>query len=296
MNFYKLLGVPFNATEDEIKKAYRKKVKLFHPDINPNGKEIFKILNLAYETLTDPQKRLEYDKLINKSSPIRFVEEKIFDFLGFTDKPQKGSDIKTTVEITLEEGILQKEKTIVYKRKVKCPECEGNGITKESIIEKCDKCKGLGRVNTKIGNIVCLKCLGKGFIVKNPCKTCQGLGYVKKDQYLTFKVPLGVQTGDKLRVKNMGNEGINGGESGDLIIKFKLNTGIYEKFGTDLILKIQLEKDLSHYQYIRVKNPLKETIEVKIPAGISKGTLLKIKGEGYITKSGTRTDLYIKFV
>lgn len=296
MNFYKLLGIPFNATEEDIKKAYRKKVKLFHPDINPDGEEIFKILNIAYETLINPEKRTQYDKLINGSSIFKIFEEKLLDFFGFTDKPLKGTDIKTTIKVSLEDGLLGKEKTIKYKRKVICPECDGNAITKYSKIEKCFKCDGKGRINTKLGKILCFNCLGKGFMIKNPCKSCKGLGYIKKDEFITFKVPIGIQTGDKIKIKNMGNCGLNGGNNGDLIIRFILDTGIYEKKGDDLILNIKFEKDISEYEYIRIKNPLNETIQIKIPPNITKSQLIKLKEEGYITKSGERTNLYIRFV
>ncbi len=208
MNFYKLLGVDFNATEEEIKKAYRKKVKLFHPYVNPDGEEIFKILNTAYETLINTEKRAKYDNLINKNSLLKVFEEKLLEFLGFIDKPQKGSDIKTTLTVSLEDGILGKEKTVKYMRKVVCPNCEGTGITKESKIERCDKCNTEGKIQTKIGKIICFKCFGKGFVVKNPCSRCKGFGYTKKEECITFKVPVGVQTGDRIKVKSMGNCGL----------------------------------------------------------------------------------------
>ena len=296
MNFYKLLGVAFNATPEEIKKAYRKKVKLFHPDINPNGKEIFKVLNTAYETLINPEKRQEYDRYINKNSLTRILEEKILDFLGFTDKPLKGLDIKTTVIVSLQDGILSREKTISYERKVICPECEGSSITSYSQIVKCDKCDGEGRIQTKIGKIICFKCLGKGFVVKNPCKTCKGFGYIKTKDQVSFKVPIGVETGDKIRIEGKGHCGLNGGKNGDLIIRFKLDTGFFEKSGKDLILNLKLDEDISNYDYIRIKNPLNEILQIKVPPNSTKNSVIKVKGEGYISKTGERGDIYIRLV
>lgn len=296
MNFYRLLGVAYNATPDEIKKAYRKKVKIFHPDVNPDGEEVFKLLNVAYETLINPDKREQYDKLLNKNSLLKVFEDKLLEFLGFTDKPQKGSDIRTTVTVSLEDGLLGRKKTIKYKRKVLCPDCEGNGIVKESRLIKCDKCSGEGRIQTKLGKIVCFKCLGKGFVVKNPCGRCGGLGYTKEDQYISFKVPIGVETGDKLTVKSMGNCGLNGGEYGNLIIRFILDTGIFEKTSDGLILNVKLEKDISEYEYIRIKNPSNEVLQIKIPPNATKNQLIKISQEGYINKSGERTNLYIRFI
>ncbi len=213
MNFYKLLAIKISASEDEIKKAYRKIAKRFHPDLNPSGDFIFKFLNEAYTTLLDPQKRKEYDRcLIGKDNG------KFSNFLFFTHKPKDGSDINLSIYLENKEN--EKEIVVGYKRYKVCEFCEGNGLKEDSKIEICKKCNGTGKVKTKLGSIVCFSCFGEGYKILNPCKFCKGLGYHYGKEKIRIKVK-DLKSGDKVLLKGFGNCGINGGIDGNLIIHIR---------------------------------------------------------------------------
>ena len=293
MNFYKLLGLKIDATEEEIKKAFRKQAKKFHPDLNKDSEEIFKLINQAYKTLIDPEKRSFYNNILGKSNLLNVFEEKLLEFLGFTDKPKNGSNIHITLKVSLKDAILGSEKVITYKRYKTCENCEGSGLSQSSKIVKCKKCDGIGKIQTKIGKIVCFNCFGKGYEILNPCEKCKGQGYYKGLESIKINVPKGIDDGERLRIRNLGHDGTNGGKSGDLIIRFKLIENVFKKIGNDLYLKLKLQKPLEEYEILRIKTITDEILEVKIPKEEQLPLTLKIPKEGYIDKSGNRGDLYI---
>ncbi|MEJ5172201.1 MAG: DnaJ domain-containing protein [Hydrogenothermaceae bacterium] len=291
MNFFRLLGVsPLSSTE-EIKKAFYKKAKKFHPDLNPNAGEIFKYITQAYETLTDPEKRKHYESVLNKKSILDKFSESFFGFLGFTAKPKRGKNIKLTLTVYLEDGLRGSKKEISYKRKVICGDCDGCGFTEHSSIVKCEKCIN-GYIDTKLGKIPCPECLTKGFIIKNPCNTCKGIGYYTKMDRVVIDIPVGVRGGDFIKIEKIGNAGLNGGDYGDLIIKFRLDTSPFEISGNDLILKMKLEKHPSEYSSINLKLPSKEKITVNMP-NIDPPFRLVVRNCGYTSPEGDRGNLYI---
>jgi len=290
MDFYKLLGVAKDATPEQIKKAFREKVKKYHPDLNKENEEIFKLLNQAYTTLIDPQKRAIYDKEIKKGL-FSIFQEKLAEFLGFTVKPQNGTDIKKILYISLKEGYNGTIRKIEYKRKVICHICNGTGITKDSKIEKCEKCGGTGKRNI----LPCLNCFGRGFIIKNPCKDCKGLGYKYEKTEKLIKIDKGIDENTTILIKGAGNQGLYGGKDGDLYLKIKFEKDIYQKVGNDLYLDIKIKnQDLKSISHFSIKNLKDETIFVKIPENIEKNTILRIKGEGYIDSSGNKGDILIR--
>ena len=293
MNFYKLLGLKIDATEEEIKKAFRKQAKKFHPDLNKGSEEIFKIINEAYKTLIDPEKRSFYNSILGKSNLFNVFEEKLLDFLGFTDKPKNGSSIYITLKVSIKDAILGSEKVITYKRYKSCENCEGSGLSGSSKIIKCKKCDGIGKIQTKIGKIICFGCFGKGYEILNPCEKCKGHGHYKGLESVKIKIPKGIDDGERLRIKNLGHDGTGGGKSGDLIIKFKLMQSVFKKVGNDLHLKLKLQKPLKEYETLRIKTITDEILELKIPKGEKLPLILKIVNEGYIDKSGNRGNLYI---
>ncbi len=213
MNFYKLLAIKINASEDEIKKAYRKLAKKFHPDLNPGSDNIFKLLNEAYITLLDPKKRKEYNNFLFRKDNGRFS-----DFLFFTTKPKDGSDINLSIYLENKEN--EKEIVISYKRYKVCEFCEGNGLNENSKIEICEKCNGTGKVKTKLGSIVCFNCFGEGVKVLNPCKFCKGVGYYYGKENIKIKGK-NLEGGDKIILRGFGNCGINGGIDGNLVIQIR---------------------------------------------------------------------------
>lgn len=291
MNFYKLLGVSPDATYQEIKKAFYKKAKKFHPDINPGSEDTFKLILKAYQTLINPQEREKYNNLIQGSSGFISLTEKFMDFLGFTDKPKKGSNIKVKLNLSLKEAIEGAKKELSYKRKVLCEVCEGCGFTENSKVMLCDRCEG-GKIKTKFGSIVCPHCLGKGFVIYNPCHACGGKGFYTKMDTISINVPVGVKDREKLVVKGLGNIGLNGGDYGDLIVIFKVDSGVYQIDGKDLILRIKLPGPVEDYEKINLKTPTGEKISVKLPQE-SLPFKVRLKGYGYIDKTGIRGDLIL---
>lgn len=291
MNFYKLLGVSPDATYQEIKKAFYKKAKKFHPDINPGSEDTFKLILKAYQTLINPQEREKYNNLIQGSSGFISLTEKFMDFLGFTDKPKKGTNIKVKLNLSLKEAIEGAKKELSYKRKVLCEVCEGCGFTENSKVMLCGRCEG-GKVKTKFGSIFCPHCLGKGFVIHNPCHACGGRGFYTKMDTVFVSIPVGVKDGEKLVVKGLGNIGLNGGDYGDLIVIFKVDSGVYQIDGKDLILRIKLPGPVEDYEKINLKTPTGEKISVKLPQE-SLPFKLRLKGYGYIDKTGIRGDLIL---
>ena len=183
MDLYRILGVGRNATPEEIKKAFRKKAKQFHPDINPQHQETFKQITQAYNILIDPEKRKKYDETLKdfeKKDFGKIIGDILADFLGFHTKPSTGENIRKKINLSVEEGYFGSIKTIKYKRKVKCKECAGRGITSHSRIKECIRCKGQGRIKKAFLEIPCLECFGRGFVIINPCPVCGGSGRVLK--------------------------------------------------------------------------------------------------------------------
>lgn len=291
MNFYKLLGVPPDATTDQIKKAFHRRAKKFHPDINPNCVEIFKLINKAYQTLVDPQQKLLYDTILSRKNLFEMFQDKVAEFFGFTDKPVKGKTIKIILPVSIQEGINGTQRELKYNRKVLCERCDGLGFTEKSQIIQCDRCEA-GRVITPIGRFICPKCFGKGFLVKNPCDTCHGKGFVFRQEVVVIKVPVGVKNGEILTLKKLGDVGVNGGDYGDLKVFFNLDLGVYQQDGKNLVLKIKLPDSLEKYSQLNIKVPTGEKVMIKLPD--EKPPLkLRLKGHGYTDKYGCRGDLIV---
>ncbi len=295
MDFYKLLGVARNATPEEIKKAFREKAKIYHPDKNTGAQELFKKITEAYETLIDPEKRRIYDRYIKNKSPVEKLYEKIFDILGFTPSPKKGKDIRKDIYIYISEGFYGKEKVVQYTRKEHCENCKGTGLGKNSIIRECPKCQGKGTVKKGFFTVPCLQCKGRGFDILNPCPLCNGEGRVLKEVEKIFKIPIGVQEGQLIKIKEGGDAGINGGEYGDLYLKvFFIDKGFQIK-GKDLYMNLNIKKDeLKKGKVICINTFDNKQVKVELPVNIFSPLTLKVKGKGYIDREGNRGDLYLK--
>ncbi len=300
MDFYKILGVPRDASQEEIKKAFREKAKKYHPDLNQEYSDYFKKITEAYHTLIDSEKRREYDSdFLEKEIKIKTrLEEKLAEFLGYTSKPLKGTDIYTKIYIKLEEGYTGTNKKISYKRKVECESCSGTGITSESIIRKCKKCEGTGKVK-KLGiNLPCLNCFGRGIVIYNPCKECEGKGYKKEIVEKEIVIPAGIEENKFLFLENGGNCGKFGGEYGDLYIKIKFDKHpVYKKKGNDLFTEVAVQKEKAYQgTYIFLKNLNDEKLSIKVPEKTTSPITLKVKGEGYRNMKGKFGNLYIKVI
>lgn len=257
-DYYEVLGVSKTATQDELKKAYRKLARKYHPDLNkdnPEAEEKFKECNEAYDVLSDEQKRAQYDQFGHAAfenggmggGPGGFGGfggaggfggsgmEDIFDmFFGGQGSrggrsnagPQRGSDLRFDLEISFKEAAFGVEKEINLYRDEQCEHCHGDGAEPGSKVETCPECHGSGYVrftqNTMFGQMVnerpCSRCHGEGKIISEPCKKCRGKGTEKKNKKLKVKIPAGVNDGSRLRVAGEGEVGAKGGPSGDLYV------------------------------------------------------------------------------
>ena len=257
-DYYEVLGVSKTATQDELKKAYRKLARKYHPDLNKDNEEAaekFKECNEAYSVLSDDQKRAQYDQFGHAAFENGGMGggggfggaggfggfggsgmEDIFDmFFGgqggrggnrAKSGPQRGADLRFDLEITFEEAAFGLEKEINLYRDETCDHCHGEGAEPGSKIESCPECNGTGYVrftqNTMFGQMVnerpCSRCKGEGKIISEPCKECRGKGTVKRNKKLKVKIPAGVDNGSRLRVSGEGEAGAKGGPSGDLYV------------------------------------------------------------------------------
>ena len=257
-DYYEVLGVSKGATDDEIKKSYRKLAKQYHPDLNPGDKAAearFKEVNEAYEILSDKEKRARYDQFGHAGVDPNFNPGGGFGggFGGFTDMgdidlgdlfgsffgggfggggssrrngPQKGETIRTGVAISFEEAAFGCEKEVTVSRTEQCDVCHGTGCAPGTTAEVCPDCHGSGTVRIQRGGggfsfattTTCPKCRGAGKIIHQPCKTCNGAGSVRRQKLLAVTIPAGIDNGQAVSLRGQGGAGKNGGPAGDLLI------------------------------------------------------------------------------
>lgn len=330
-DYYEVLGIQKGASDDEIKKAFRKLAIKYHPDKNQGDKEAeqkFKEINEAYQVLSDPEKRAHYDQFGTADPGAGFGAGGFggFDFSdmgGFGDifdtffggggsgskrrnGPVRGNDIEYTLNLTFEEAIFGTEKEISITRSESCEECHGSGAAPGTSAKTCPTCGGTGQVRvqrqTPLGSFVstttCDKCGGKGKIIESPCHTCHGKGSVRKNRKITVKVPAGVDTGNVMPLRGQGEHGQNGGSPGDLYIKIRVAPS--KKFvrkGNDIYIDTHIS--MGHATLgIEIKVPTVDgDVKYKIPAGTQSGTLFRLKGKGVprVNSSG-RGDQYVKVI
>jgi molecular chaperone DnaJ len=309
-DYYEVLGVSNSATKDELKKAYRKLSKQFHPDINkePGADEKFKEVKEAYEVLSDDQKRSHYDQFGHVDPNQGFGGGGDFGggFGGFEDifnsffgggggrrrdpnAPRQGADLQYTMTLKFEEAVFGKETDIEIPREEECDTCDGTGAKPGTKVNTCKHCHGSGQIsveqNTPFGRIVnrrvCHYCNGTGKEIKEKCTTCSGTGKVTRRNKIHVKIPAGVDDGQQLRVAGKGEAGINGGPAGDLYIVFHIRSHeFFERDGDD----IYCEMPITFVQAAigdEVEVPtLHGKVKLKVPAGTQTGTKFRLKGKG----------------
>ena len=315
-DYYDILGVGRGASADEIKKAYRKLTRKYHPDANPGDAEAeakYKEINEANEVLSDPQKRAQYDQFgyVGDMPPGGgdfggfggFGGADIGDLFGDLfgggfggsrrssnpNGPKRGSDLEYTMQISLEDAFRGVTKKIEIPRLETCPHCGGNGAEPGSKVETCPTCGGRGQVqqviNTPFGQMSqmasCPNCKGKGKIISTPCRECKGQGRIRKQHSVEVKIPAGVDTGIRLRVSSQGEAGLNGGPTGDLFILIEVRQDRrFQRKGDDLNTSV----DIAYPQAALGCEVKIETFDgsetLDIPAGTQPGSKLRIKGRG----------------
>jgi len=326
-DYYDILGVDEDASEDEIKKAYRKKAKKYHPDMNPDldkeeAEERFKEVTEAYEVLSDPDKRAQYDRF-GHAGPSQGFDFNNQDFerarSAFSDSSfddifdlffgegrrrsrsqtaaQKGEDLQRKLRISLEDAAKGTQVKFSIPRFVKCDHCNGSGVKPGSSKRTCTHCNGRGEIRqqqqTMLGSFVnvqtCPKCGGSGEIIDNPCTKCRGEGRVKEKTEISVKVPPGVKDGSRLRLKGKGNVGRKGAPAGDLFITVDIKE--HETFirkGDDILTTVPV-----HFTQLilggKVSVPTLDGVEkIEVEPGTQSGEKIRLRKRGipHLNKPG----------
>ncbi|MBR1562452.1 MAG: molecular chaperone DnaJ [Ruminococcus sp.] len=316
-DYYEVLGVSKGASDDELKKAFRKLAKQYHPDLHPGDKEAeekFKEVNEAYEVLSDADKRARYDQFGHAGVDPSYgggagaggfggfgdmgdIFDSIFGgFGGFgggrranPNSPRRGEDVKASVIIDFMEACKGKSVNIKVNRAEKCTACGGSGAEAGSSPKTCPDCNGTGSVRitqrTPFGNIAqtttCNRCRGKGKIVDNPCRVCGGVGRVRSTVEKTVDVPAGIDDGQTLRVSGEGNGGYNGGPNGDLHINVTVRPDpLFERDGYDVWTDIPLTYTQATLGDEITVPTVDGKVTYKVPEGTQTGTVFRLRGKG----------------
>lgn len=314
-DYYLILEVSKDASAEQIKKNYRKIAMQFHPDRNPGDKEAeekFKLASEAYEVLRDPDKREIYDRYGIEGlkgtgfSGFRGFEDifsafgDIFeDFFGFGStstgrrKPRArpGADLRYDLKISFAEAAFGKETEIEIPRNTLCEACHGTGAKSGTNPIQCPNCKGTGQVTRSQGfftiSTTCSQCHGEGKYIQHPCKECHGFGKVRKTKRVHVRIPPGVDTGSKLRIRSEGEEGERGGPPGDLFIFIYVEPhNFFTREDDDVICQIPISLTQAALGTEVEVPTLNGKRTLKIPRGIESGEILKIKGEGFPSLRG----------
>ncbi len=331
-DFYELLGVAKSASKDEIKKAFHKLAHKFHPDKKGGDAEKFKEISEAYSVLSDDKKRAEYDSYgrvfggaggSGNGSAGGFGG---FDFSGFQDafnqgggfdmgdifgdifgggqstRQRRGRDISIDLELSFKDSVFGITRSVLLAKTSRCDTCQGSGAEAGSKIETCTHCNGSGKIhettNTILGTITmqtaCRHCKGTGKVPEVKCHTCRGEGVYKKQEEIEIQVPAGIENGEMIRLTGMG-EATQSGSSGDLYVKVHVQSDArFKKDGPNLVtdLSVKLSDALLGGEY-KIQT-LDGDEMLSIPAGVTHGEVLKIKGKGVPLRGAKRGDLMVR--
>lgn len=334
-DYYEVLGVSKNASVEELKKAYRKLAKQYHPDMNPGDKTAeakFKEVNEAYEVLNDPGKRSRYDQFghagVDPSAgggaayggggfggfDVGDIFESFFGggFGGFggssrtrnPNAPIRGNDLNINISLSFMDAAKGCKQQIQIQRQETCEECAGSGAKKGTTAENCSECGGTGQVKvqqrTPIGVIqttrTCSKCGGKGKIIKEPCAACHGAGRTRKSKTLEITVPAGIDDGQAFVLRGQGDQGLNGGPSGDVNVMVNLRPDpLFERDGFDVWCDIPLTFTQAVLGDEIVVPTIDGKVKYNVPEGTQPGTVFRLRNKGiqYVNGRG-RGDQYVK--
>ncbi len=331
-DYYEVLGIQKGASEDEIKKAYKKLARKYHPDMNPGDKEAeekFKEVNEANEVLSDPEKKARYDQFGFAGVDPNYgagagggAYGGGFDFGDLGDifgsffgggfgggqrrnpnAPQRGESIRASVSVSFTEAAFGCEKSVTLERSEQCPTCKGNGCAPGTTPEICPDCHGTGTVQTRrqtpmgvfASNGPCRKCGGTGRLIHQPCPNCRGTGAVRKRKTIKINIPAGIDHGQTISLRGQGNAGKNGGPAGDLLITVMVQPHeLFHRDGVDVFC----EAPITFAQAVLGAELEIPTIDGKvkysIPEGTQTGTVFRLKGKGIPVLNGRgRGDQYV---
>jgi molecular chaperone DnaJ len=319
-DYYEVLGVSKNATDAEIKSAFRKLAKEYHPDVSkdPNATEKFKEIQEAYAVLSDPDKRRQYDQFGHDAfnGNAGGFNGGGFDFSGFdfgdifsdifgssfgfggghtgNNRSRKGGDVALQMHLTFEEAAFGTEKTINLDVDEECSNCHGSGGTGE---KRCEKCHGSGTITaeqrtilgTYVTKTTCPTCGGKGYTYETTCSKCHGKGRIRKNKDITVKVPAGVDEESQLRLTGKGETGFNGGPNGDVYIEFSIDSHpLFVRSDDDILLELPITITDAILGTKKEVPTLYGSVILTIPAGTQSGTKLLLKEKGIANVSNKR--------
>ncbi len=329
-DFYEELGLTRGASDDELKKAYRRLAVKFHPDRNPGNKEAeerFKEINEAYQVLSDPEKRAQYDRFghaafqgagggpgggfggFDFSQGFEEVFSDIFgDFFGTgrgrsRSRTRRGDDLRYDIEVEFEEAAKGTEKVIKFQRLTQCETCNGTRAKGGSAsVKTCPNCRGTGQVRTQQGFFsiatTCAQCRGEGSIITDPCPKCQGQGRVRRQESLSVRIPAGVDNGSRLKLRGEGEAGYAGGPPGDLYVVIHVREhSLFARQDNNIIIEVPVSFPQAALGAELEVPTLEGKVKVTIPAGTQSGRILRLKGKGIIDLHGYgRGDELVKIV
>jgi molecular chaperone DnaJ len=324
-DYYKVLGVPENASAKDIGKAYRKLAKQYHPDANPGNEDRFKEISAAYDVLGDEAKRKEYDevrRLGAAANPFAgtgrpggfsggsFRVDDLGDLLGnifgragrtargtsASGRPgaaaaERGADLETSLNLSFMEAVNGLTTSVHVTSEVTCHTCRGNGSAPGTVPAVCPACQGTGVVNDNQGffsfSQPCAKCGGRGFVVEKPCPTCHGSGVEYKARQVKVRIPPGVEDGQRIRVKGRGAAGRNGGPSGNLYVVVHVEPHrIFGRRGKDLTLTVPVTFAEAALGTTLTVPTLDKPVTLKVPPGTRSGRTFRVRGKGVPAPSG----------
>jgi molecular chaperone DnaJ len=328
-DYYQTLGVSEDASAAEIKKAYRKLAKQYHPDANrddPTAAERFKEISEAYQVLSDPEKRKQYDQMRQYASfgglggepgADRAGRSFSFDDVGFgglgdlfssifdfgrgrrRTRPERGRDVEFVVEVPFRTAARGGQMTVTVPVTEECATCEGTGARPGTQPTQCPECGGSGRTSARQGGFAisrpCPACYGRGEIATDPCTSCRGTGQVRSRRRVNLKVPAGVETGSRVRLTGLGERGPGGGAPGDIVVRFEIKPDrFFRRRGLDLYCTVPINVAQAMLgSKVRVRTVDGKRVMLRIPPGTQSGTKFRIPGMG-IEKNGRRGDQYVE--
>ncbi len=313
-DYYEVLGVSRNASEEELKSAFRRLARKFHPDVNdaPDAEEKFKEINEAYGVLSDQEKRAAYDRFGHDAvkganggpgfqtvdfSDFADIFGDMFGFGGFSGRsrpasrnaPRRGADLQYQVTLDFKDAVFGTEKEIDITKDEPCPTCKGSGAKPGTSPRTCPECGGRGEVRqtrqTLLGSMVqvstCPACSGKGEVISAPCSTCQGSGTVRKSRRKKVSIPAGVDDGTRIRLSGEGQPGVNNGPSGDLYLVIRVRPHKYfRRRNHDILLDLNINLAQATLG-AEVKVPTVDgEVMLKIPPGTQPGKIIRMRGKG----------------
>ena len=333
-DYYEVLGIQKGASEDEIKKAYKKLARKYHPDMNPGDKEAeekFKEVNEANEVLSDPEKKARYDQFGFAGVDPNYgagagggAYGGGFDFGDLGDifgsffgggcggqrrnpnAPQRGESIRASVSISFTEAAFGCEKSVTIERSEQCPTCKGSGCAPGTTPEICPDCHGSGTVQTRrqtpmgvfASNGPCRKCGGTGRLIHQPCSDCRGSGAVRKRRTIKVNIPAGIDHGQTISLRGQGGAGKNGGPAGDLLITVMVQPHeIFRRDGVDVFCEAPITFTQAALGAELEIPTIDGKVKYSIPEGTQTGTVFRLKGKGVPVLNGRgRGDQYVTVV